>query len=105
MSDYEIVGPFSSHWVVVNGRQVPFLEAAPANGGKISLTLDQRYGLEISVADAETVIPFIADCIAVAMGYNCHPRAGKEPTRSSPFPQAHGIDWVEPSPGELPANW
>ncbi len=104
MSDYEIIGPFATHWVMVDGRQVPFLEAAPANGGKISLTLDQRYGLDLSVADAETVIPFIADCIAVAMGYTCHPRAGMEPVRSSPFPPAHGIDWVKTSSGELPAN-
>lgn len=104
MSEYEIVGPFSSHWVVVNGRQVPFLEAAPANGGKIHLTLDQRYGLDISVADAESFIPWIADAIAVAMGYTCHPRAGADPLRSEPFPPAHGIDWAEISPGGSPAG-
>jgi hypothetical protein len=104
MSEYEIVGPFTSHWVVVDGRQVPFLQAAPANGGKIRLTLDQRYGLEISVADADAFIPWIADAIAVAMGYTCHPRAGAEPIRADPFPPAHGIDWMETTPRDLPAG-
>jgi hypothetical protein len=105
MSEYEIVGPFSSHWVLVDGRQVPFLQAAPANGGKIHLTLDQRYGLDISVTDAEAFIPWIADAIAIAMGYNCHPRAGTEPVRSDPFPPAHGIEWVDAATsGSPPAD-
>ena len=43
MSEYEIVGPFLSHRVIVDGRRVPFLEAMPVNGGKISLLLDGRY--------------------------------------------------------------
>ena len=104
MMDYEIVGPFSSHWVVVDGRQVPFLEATPANGGKIHLTLDQRYSLDISVADAETFIPWIADAIAVAMGYTCHRRAGTEAARSDPFPPSHCIEWAKTDSGELPAR-
>jgi hypothetical protein len=73
MSDYEIVGPFATHWVVVNGRQVPFLEAAPTDTG---------WG----------------NC------YNCHPRAGMEPVRSSPFPPTHAIDWAKAGPDELPAT-
>ncbi len=104
MSDYEIVGPFESHWVLVGGRQVPFLEATPTNGGIVRLTLDQRYGLDVPVADADRVIPFIADCIAVALGYNCHPRVGAEPTRSTPFPPAHGINWLDRADGGSPAR-
>lgn len=98
MSDYQIVGPFQSHRVIVDGRQVPFLEAAPVNGGKISLLLDQRYSVDISVADADALIPWIADAIAIAMGYTCHPRPGKEPVRASPFPASHAIDWAEAGP-------
>ncbi len=100
MSEYEIVGPFETHWVMVDGRQVPFLEAAPANGGIIHLTLDQRYGLDVPVADADRIIPFIADCIAVGLGYNCHPRPGREPTRSTPFPPAHGITSLSRADGD-----
>jgi len=98
MSDYEIAGPFESHRVIVDGRRVPFLDALPMNGGKISLLLDNRYTLDISVIDAEMFIPWIADAIAVAMGYACHPRRGKEPIRSSPFPPDHSIDWIEADP-------
>jgi hypothetical protein len=95
---YEITGPFQSRKVLVGGRAVPFLEACPVQGGKISLLLDGRYGLDISVADADTFIPWIADAIAVALGWTCHPRPGMEPLRSSPFPPSHGIDWIEMVP-------
>ncbi len=98
MSNYQIVGPFQSHWVLVDGRRVPFLEAMPVNGGKISLLLDSRYAVDISVADAEGLIPWIADAIAIGMGYTCHPRPGKEPIRASPFPASHAIDWTETAP-------
>jgi len=94
MSDYQIVGPFENHRVVVSGRRVPFLGAYPVNGGKISLVLDNRLGMEVPVADAETVIPFIADCIAVGMGYACHPSADEEPRPLTPFPISQGIDLV-----------
>lgn len=95
MSSYEITGPVQSRKVLVDGRAVPFLEAALPAGGKISLLLDGRYGLDISVADAEAFIPWIADAIAVALGYTCHPRPGGEPLRSSPFPPVRSIDWIE----------
>ena len=95
MSTYEITGPIQTRKVLVDGRAVPFLEAAPVNGGKISLLLDGRYGLDISVADAEAFVPWIADAIAIALGYTCHPRAGIKPLRSTPFPPSHSIDWTE----------
>jgi hypothetical protein len=98
VSTYEIAGPFRSHWVLVDGRRVPFLEASPANGGKISLLLDQRYSIDISAVDADALIPWIADAIAIGLGYTCHPRAGQEPLRSSPFPPCHSIDWMESGP-------
>ena len=31
-------------------------------------------GAEFSTSEAERVIPFLADAIAVALGYGCHPR-------------------------------
>jgi hypothetical protein len=92
MSDYEIIGPFETHRVVVSGRRVPLLDAYPVNGGKISLVLDDRIGIDISVADAETVIPFIAHCIAAGMGYACHPGADEQPRRSTPFRISQSVD-------------
>jgi len=100
MSEYRITGPIESRRVIVDGRRVPFLEAALVPGGKISLLLDGRYGLDVPVADADAFIPWIADAIAIALGYTCHPRAGKEPLRASPFPPDHVIDWIETGPPE-----
>lgn len=68
-------GPYKDCLVTVDGWTIPFLEAAPVNGGIIDLVLDRRYGLALSVMDAERIIPFIADAIAIALGYTCHPRA------------------------------
>ena len=90
---FELVGPFEEWRVVLEGREVPFLTAWPANGGVIHLTLDRRYGLDVAVADAERLIPFLADCIAVGMGYACHQRADQdEPIRLPPFPRLTGIE-------------
>ena len=94
MNSYEIVGPFESHRVIVGGRRAPFLEAHPVNGGKIHLLLDSRIGVDVSVADAETVIPFIADCIAVALGYACHPGKDEEPRERVPFPRTHRAELI-----------
>ncbi len=94
MSAYEIVGPFDSYRVIVEGRRVPFLEARPVNGGRISLILDSRLAVDVAVTDAETVIPFIADCIAVGLGFACHPHAGEDPKPASPFPRSQGVDLV-----------
>jgi hypothetical protein len=66
-------GPFQVHEVVLHGHVVPYLRASPTADG-VSLTLDRRVALDLSAEDAEKVIPFIADCIAVAMGYTGHPK-------------------------------
>jgi hypothetical protein len=71
-------GPFSQHDVVVSGWKVPFLQAAVHDGGKLTVVLDDRFGLELTVAEAERVMPFVADAIAVALGYNAHPSADDE---------------------------
>jgi hypothetical protein len=78
-------GPREHHDVVVNGWQVPFLEAHPQGEDRVLLVLDQRLGAEFSVLEAERLIPFIADAIAVSLGYGCHP--GPDTTAlPTPFP-------------------
>lgn len=69
----ELIGPFKTHAVAVNGYRVPFLDASPMDGGTVALTLDHRYGLEVPVADLDATVEFIANCIAVAAGFTCHP--------------------------------
>lgn len=59
--------------VVINGWTVPHLEARQ-NDGEVFLTIDSRLGL--SITDQTTpgqIISFVADAIAVAKGYACHP--------------------------------
>lgn len=83
----DYVGPFSTTHVVVDERRVPFLESTLRPGGIISLTLDGRYGIDLSAAEAERVVPFLADAIAVAMGYASHPRCGQDPIARPVFPR------------------
>lgn len=87
----QFVGPFQSHDVVVRGREVSFLKATPLDGGLLHLTLDRRFGLRLTVEDAERVVPFLANAIAVASGYTSHPDSGHEPTVRHPFPGVKGV--------------
>ena len=67
---------------MVDGWEVPLLEATFRPGGVVTLTMDRRFGLDISVADAERVVPFLANAIAVALGYAAHPQDDRaEPKR------------------------
>jgi hypothetical protein len=92
----EYVGPFDSHDVVIDGRQVPYLRATPVDGGKIDLTLDRRFGLLLSVAEAERFMPFLAHAIAVAAGYTSHPSADDEPNPRHPFPTVTSLHFAPP---------
>jgi hypothetical protein len=83
-------GPFPQHEVVVDGWKVPFLHAHP--GGEhdesVMLVLDNRIALTLSVDEAERVIPFLADSIAVALGYTAHPSEDAEqPLVKQPQPR------------------
>ena len=73
-------GPFSQHEVVVDGWKVPFLHAHP--GGEhdenVTLVLDNRLAVTLTVEEAERVVPFLADAISVALGYTSHPNADAE---------------------------
>jgi len=92
-SGVEFVGPFEHYDVRVNGWNVPYLTAAPMNGGRVSLCLDDRLGVEMTVQEAERFLPFVADCIAVALGYTAHPgRDGlDEPRPSHPMKRVHSV--------------
>jgi hypothetical protein len=91
----DYVGPFEHHEVVVDGWQVPFLEATPLQGGRVSLTLDKRFGLDLDLADAERIVPFLANAIAVGMGYESHPDSDRVPIRRSGPRRFLQLDWTE----------
>jgi hypothetical protein len=69
-------GPFQHHDVVVDGWSVPFVKASFRSDTEdhVRLILDDRIGLDLSSAEAEKLMPFLADAIAVALGYGAHPR-------------------------------
>jgi hypothetical protein len=91
LPSYEAVtflGPFHHHDVVVGGRQVPYLRASLLDEGRVHLTLDRRLGLTLSAEEAERVVPFLADAIAVGLGYTSHPAKPEtdDPVQRHPFP-------------------
>jgi hypothetical protein len=84
-SGLDFPGPFSCHDVVLHDHQVPFLQAAPTPDG-VRLILDSRSAIDLTMPEAERVIPFMADAIAVALGYTCHPNPNcPEPKQTRPF--------------------
>ena len=68
-------GPFQHHDVVVDGWSVPLVKASfrPDDENHVRLILDDRIGLDLTAAEAEKLTPFLADAIAVALGYGAHP--------------------------------
>lgn len=76
-------GPFSQHDVVVDGWKVPFLGAHIGGeaDNEITLVLDHRIGETFTVEEAERFTPFLAHCIAVALGYTCWPNEDEEPNK------------------------
>jgi hypothetical protein len=70
---------FSWHDVVVSGYSVPFLQAGTYDK-KVALLLDNRFAVTITARKAESVVPFVAHAIAVALGHQAHP------TSDTPLP-------------------
>jgi hypothetical protein len=98
MSSVSFPGPFSHH-DVVNDWRVPFMTSHLVREGRVTVVLHRRLGIELSTDEAERLLPFVADAIAVALGYGAHPgrggsalwlavrtRARNGSTRSSPPP-------------------
>lgn len=81
-------GPFERHAVTVNGWEVPFVEAHMRGEDRVLLVIDRRLGAEFSVDEVERVVPFVADAIAVALGYGCHPRRDDDDALSGVVPHA-----------------
>jgi hypothetical protein len=93
-------GPFTQHEVVVDGWSVPLLHAHPGgdHDENVTLVLDSRLAATFTVEEAERFVPFLADAIAIALGYTCHPNEDAEqPLTRQPQPRPvrmHGIGAV-----------
>jgi hypothetical protein len=83
-------GPFKHHEVVVDGWSVPLLHAHPSgeHDENVMLVIDDRLAATFSVEEAERFVPFLADAIAVALGYTSHPNEDAEqPLVKQPQPR------------------
>jgi hypothetical protein len=83
-------GPFVRHEVVVDGWAVPLLHAHPSGSHDedVTLVIDDRIALTVSVDEAERFVPFLADAIAVALGYTSHPeKHAEQPLQRQPHPR------------------
>lgn len=96
--DVQSVGPFDHYETMVNGWTVPGLQARYQDDGSVSLTLDRRLGIDVPADLAGQVIGFVADAIAIALGWSCHPTSPDwtpdndvPPIRLMPWFQMHGI--------------
>ena len=81
---------FTRHEVVVNGWAVPLLHAQPCgeHDESVTLVLDRRLAVTLSVEEAERFVPFLADAIAVALGYTSHPdEDAEQPLTRQPQPR------------------
>lgn len=91
-SPVDFIGPFERHEVVIDGWKVPHIDADLLPGGRVHICLDNRFGIDLTVEEANRFVPFLADSIAVAMGYTCHPRDGWEgPLARSPFVRMNAL--------------
>jgi len=85
-------GPFMQHDVVVDGWRVPLISAQVSDHGRVLLVLDDRFALDLSVEEAERLVPFVADAMAVALGYDAHPsEADPAPVRRASHPRPQRV--------------
>ena len=69
----EYVGPFQSYCAVLNGYEVPLVNAREtADGKECHISLDGRFGIAVPAELAEQVIWMIANAYAIGGGYSCH---------------------------------
>lgn len=94
--------------LVVDGTPVPHVTAhgdivSHADGDYVTFVVDGRIGVEIPVEHSEKVARLVADAVAVASGYACHPRDGEPPVQRSPYdPRARlGERWDLPARSPL----
>jgi hypothetical protein len=93
-------GPFSHNDVVVNGWRVPFMTSHLVGEDRVTVVLDRRLGIELSTSEAERLLPFVADAIAVALGYGAHPDwDAAQPLARAPYPRPERVHEIIPAVG------
>jgi hypothetical protein len=72
----EIVEISGRHELWIDNWTVPLVAPREVDGGRIEFIVDHRLGYVVDAANFESVAKLLADVIAVAWGYACHPRDG-----------------------------
>lgn len=75
----EIIGPFSEYRLVVDGYNVPFVEAHEDDGGTVTFIMDGRLAWTIPAGAFEDVAHLIATAYALGIGLPCAPSADYPP--------------------------
>jgi hypothetical protein len=71
----EIHGPFVSEYrVTIDGYDVPYINARPLDDGRLYVTVDGRFGMDMPVSREEfdRWVHILANAMAVAAGYSAH---------------------------------
>lgn len=64
-----LIGPFTYHQVVVEGRAIPRLTGYPREDGTTSLIVDDRFCVDVPNDLAPQVAWLVANAMAVGAGY------------------------------------
>lgn len=91
VSEPEIIGPFDQWRVAYEGREIPFVECVPVNGGRVWVK-GPVCSIEVDLAEANRWIPLVAAAIARAMGYVGWPDEGEEFVPLPPAPRLMSLD-------------
>lgn len=72
-----MIGPFTEHRVVIEGRLIPHLTAS-REGDNIFLVIDHRLGITVPGDRAYDICWLLANAMAVAQGYPCFTSDNKD---------------------------
>ena len=69
----EYIGPFQDYRAVLNGYEVPLVNARETpDGRECHISLDGRFCIVVPAELGEQVIWMIANAYAIGAGYSCH---------------------------------
>lgn len=82
--DVEAIGPFSTYELVVNGWTVPGVSSYRVDVRTVAFVCGS-YAYDIPEERAGAFADWLANVVAVSMGWTCHPSASWNPPDAAPF--------------------
>lgn len=85
----------SSHDIVVDGWCVPLI-TAHMHGDDVMLVVDRRLAATFTREETMRIVPFLADAVAVSLGYGAHPNETDElPLVRAPHIKPYRVHIIE----------